>query len=64
MCIRDSWQPPAHLVMRAIETRAAVVRVGNAGFSFWIDPVGRVHDVIPVFEEGAVVVEVATSDNL
>ena len=56
------WQHPAHLVMRAIETRSAVVRVGNAGFSFWVDPVGRVHDVIDLFVEAAAVVEVQTSD--
>lgn len=56
------WQHPAHLVMRAIETRAAVVRVGNAGFSFWIDPYGRRHDVIDLFREGSVIADVVTSD--
>jgi apolipoprotein N-acyltransferase len=57
-----AWQHPAHLVMRAIETRAAVVRVGNGGFSFWVDPVGRIHDVIPFGREAVAVVEVRTSD--
>lgn len=56
------WQHPAHLVMRAIETRTAVVRVGNAGLSFWVDPSGRVQDRIGLFEEGVRVAELHSSD--
>ncbi len=56
------WQHPAHLVMRAIETRTAVVRVGNAGLSFWVDPGGRVRDQIGLFEEGVRIAEVRSSD--
>lgn len=56
------WQHPAHLVMRAIETRTAVVRVGNAGLSFWVDPGGRVRDRIGLFEEGVRIAEIRSSD--
>ncbi|MEX2467595.1 MAG: apolipoprotein N-acyltransferase [Gemmatimonadota bacterium] len=35
-------QHAAHLVMRAIETRAGAARSANGGFSFFVDPVGRV----------------------
>jgi len=34
-------QHAAHLVMRAVENRAGVVRAGNGGFSFFLDPRGR-----------------------
>lgn len=39
------WQHPSHLVMRAIETRAGVVRAANGGLALFVDPSGRVHDV-------------------
>lgn len=39
-----AWQHPAHLVLRAVETRSGVVRVANGGLSFLVDPIGRVHD--------------------
>ncbi len=35
------WQHAAHLVMRAIETRAGVGRVANAGIVMAVDPLGR-----------------------
>lgn len=34
-------QHPAHLVMRAVETRMGVARAANGGFSFLLDPGGR-----------------------
>ncbi len=34
-------QHPAHLVLRAIETRSPVVRAANGGFSFLLDPRGH-----------------------
>jgi len=34
-------QHPAHLVMRAVETRMSVARAANGGFSFLLDPGGR-----------------------
>ncbi|MEP6572837.1 MAG: apolipoprotein N-acyltransferase [Gemmatimonadota bacterium] len=48
--VNDEWlrstpaasQHAAHLVMRAIETRAAIVRVANSGISETIDPLGVV----------------------
>ncbi len=56
------WQHPAHLIMRAIETRAGIVRVANAGFSLTVDPVGRVHAPMGPFDEGVRSVEVETTD--
>ncbi len=38
-----SYQHPAHLVMRAIETRVGIVRAGNDGISEFVDPLGREH---------------------
>lgn len=37
------WEHPAHLVLRAVETRAGVARAANGGFSLFVDPLGRVH---------------------
>jgi len=44
----DSWpgrgfltQHPAHLVMRAVETRMGVARAANGGVSLLLDPLGR-----------------------
>ena len=44
------WQHPAHLVMRAIETRAGVARAANTGISLFIDPLGRPYRDTPLFE--------------
>jgi apolipoprotein N-acyltransferase len=38
-----SYQHPAHLVMRAIETRVGIARAGNDGISEFVDPLGREH---------------------
>ena len=35
-------QHPAHLVLRAVETRTSTARAANGGFSFVLDPVGRI----------------------
>jgi len=34
-------QHPAHLVLRAVETRTPIVRAANGGFSVLLDPLGR-----------------------
>jgi apolipoprotein N-acyltransferase len=42
--VMGSWflsQHPAHLVLRAVETRTSVARAANGGFSGFIDPRGR-----------------------
>lgn len=44
------WQHPAHLVLRAIETRTGVARAANTGFSLFVDPLGRVQGRTPLFE--------------
>jgi apolipoprotein N-acyltransferase len=38
-----AYQHPAHLVMRAIETRVGIARAGNDGISEFVDPLGREH---------------------
>jgi len=50
-----STQHAAHAVLRAVETRRPVLRVGNAGWSGWIDAYGYVrwHMVDPLTEEMA-----------
>ena len=55
----DAWfgtssAPYQHLsmaVFRAVENRRAVARAANTGISAFIDPVGRIHDETPLFEE-------------
>ena len=36
------FQHPAHLVLRAVENRISVARAANGGYSFLLDPLGRV----------------------
>ncbi|MGH7656698.1 MAG: apolipoprotein N-acyltransferase, partial [Gemmatimonadales bacterium] len=66
----DAWgegtsgpaQHALHLALRAVETRAAVIRVSNRGVSFAVDPLGR---VIEVHERpGAYVMRVPLSDTV
>jgi len=38
-----AYQHPAHLVMRAIETRMGIARAANDGVSEFVDPLGREH---------------------
>jgi apolipoprotein N-acyltransferase len=55
----DAWfgtssAPYQHLsmaVFRAVETRRALARAANTGITAFIDPVGRVLDETPLFEE-------------
>ncbi|MEQ8330564.1 MAG: apolipoprotein N-acyltransferase [Longimicrobiales bacterium] len=56
------WQHPAHAVMRAIETRAGLVRAANTGRTMIVDPTGRVAASLPRFEPGVLVGEVSTTD--
>lgn len=49
-----SSQHPAHLVMRAIETRAGIARAANDGVSEFVDPLGR--------ERGRTAKEVQTTE--
>jgi len=56
------WQHPAHLVMRAIETRMGVARSANTGISEIVDPLGRVSNATPLFEPAAFVADVMTTD--
>jgi len=41
-----AYQHAAHSVLRAVETRRPVVRVGNAGWSGWIDEFGHIRAVL------------------
>lgn len=56
------WQHPAHLVMRAIETRTGVTRTANTGFSMFIDPAGRRSSGTRVLEEATRIDTVWTTD--
>jgi apolipoprotein N-acyltransferase len=56
------WQHEAHMMLRAIETRAAVVRSANTGISTYIDPLGRSHGATELFVPAARVYRAQTSD--
>lgn len=58
------WQHPAHLVMRAIETRTGIARSANTGISEIVDPLGRTSHETPLFEPAAFAGEVMTTDGL
>lgn len=40
-----AYQHAAHSVIRAVETRRPLIRVGNNGWSGWIDEYGRIREV-------------------
>jgi apolipoprotein N-acyltransferase len=52
----------AHVPFRAIELRTWIVRATNTGISAVIDPSGRVHRELGLFNEGVLDAEVAASD--
>lgn len=56
------WQHPAHLVLRAIETRSGVVRAANTGISMFIDPLGRSYGRTSLFQMATATGIVYTTD--
>ena len=56
------WQHEAHMMLRAIETRAGVVRSANTGISTYIDPLGRPHGSTGLFVPAARTYRAQTSD--
>ncbi len=58
------WQHPAHLVMRAIEQRVGIARAANTGFSFFVDPLGRVYGRTELFQAAVHSETIYTSDHL
>lgn len=56
------WQHPAHMVMRAIETRTGVARAANTGISMFVDPVGRTYGRTPLFQADTRLRTVFTTD--
>jgi apolipoprotein N-acyltransferase len=66
----DAWygrsSAPYHslamTVLRAVETRRSLVRAANTGFSGFIDPLGRVRMLSPLFEPWAASTEVVLMD--
>lgn len=55
------FQHPAHLVLRAVETRAGVVRAASTGISGVVDPLGRWRIRTPLFEPAAFAARVMTT---
>ena len=66
----DAWygrsSAPYHslamTVLRAIETRRSLVRAANTGFSGFVDPLGRVRMISPLFEPWAESADVVLMD--
>jgi len=66
----DAWygrsSAPYHslamTVVRAVETRRSLVRAANTGFSGFVDPLGRMRMVSPMFEPWAESAEVVLMD--
>ena len=66
----DAWfgntsapaQHASHLVLRAIETRMGVARVGNSGVTEFVDPWGRAYDATKLNEATAIAGMLRTSD--
>ncbi len=56
------YQHEAHLVMRAIETRAGIARSANTGISEFVDPLGRQHRQTALFVEALVAHRLTTTD--
>ncbi|MFW5951600.1 MAG: apolipoprotein N-acyltransferase [Gemmatimonadota bacterium] len=56
------WQHPAHMVLRAIETRTGVARAANTGISMFVDPLGRTYERTPLFQPAVRVATVFTTD--
>jgi len=46
-----AYQHAAHSVLRAVETRRPVVRVGNGGWSGWIDEFGNIRQTVTNYED-------------
>jgi apolipoprotein N-acyltransferase len=55
------YQHESHLRLRAIETRAGVVRAANTGISEYIDPLGRPHGATGLFVSAVPTFDVATT---
>jgi apolipoprotein N-acyltransferase len=56
------WQHPAHLSMRAIETRVGIARAANTGISMFVDPIGRTYERTELFEPDVRIGTVYTTD--
>ncbi|MDZ7780302.1 MAG: apolipoprotein N-acyltransferase [Gemmatimonadota bacterium] len=57
-------QHPSHLVMRAIEGRMGAARAANGGFTFFTDPVGRLHAASGPPGTGVAIATVRSTDTV
>lgn len=51
------YQHASHLALRAVESRVPVLRSANTGISGWVDPLGRVRVVTPLYTFAIVVAD-------
>ena len=61
----DTDCPEQHLMLsyfRAIENRVWLVRVANTGISAFVDPVGRIFERTPLFQQDARVCRIERMD--
>lgn len=58
------WQHPAHLPLRAIETRLGIARAANTGISMFIDPLGHRYEETELFVPDVRTATVFTTDGL
>jgi apolipoprotein N-acyltransferase len=58
------WQHPAHLTLRAIETRTGIARAANTGISMFIDPLGRTSHQTSLSARSVAVATVLTTSEI
>ncbi|MCX7786735.1 MAG: apolipoprotein N-acyltransferase [Spirochaetes bacterium] len=60
----EGKQHAIHSVLRAIENRRPLLRATASGWTLYSDPYGRIQSSLPLYEEGALLVEVPLGEVL